>query len=67
MTFKPSDNHWTVNGYKERVTKEELQSVLIDRPDPIVNGRLREWKHKKVGPDVYEIWIGEKEDNKATN
>lgn len=67
MTFKPSDNHWTVNGYRERVTKEELQEVLMERPDPIYHGKIHEWKSQKVGPGVYEIWMEEKELEGAVN
>lgn len=62
MTFNPSDNHWTVKNYRERVTKEQLQDLLMNRPDPIVAGKLREWDYEKVGPGVYEIWIGDKPD-----
>lgn len=57
--YRPSDNHWTVRKFRERVTKEQLQDVLMNRPDPILHGMVHEWKHRKVGPDVYEIWISE--------
>lgn len=61
MTFEPSQNHWTVRGFRERVTKEQARDVLLNRPDPIVAGKLKEWKSRHVGIDVYEIWIGERE------
>lgn len=67
MTFTPSQNHWAVNGYRERVTKDELQELLLNKPNPIKHGRMREWKHEKVGPQVYEIWISEETTTTPTN
>lgn len=60
--FKPSDSHWTISEFKERVTKPQLRHVLLNRGEPIVSGRVKEWKHRKVGPNVYEIWIGDKDE-----
>lgn len=57
--FEPSKNHWTVKGFREKVSKKEMQDVMRNRPDPIVNGIMREWKYEKIAPDVYEIWISE--------
>lgn len=60
-SFSPSQNHWTVKDFRERVTKEQLQDLLLNRPDPFVAGQLKEWKNRKVGPGIYEIWIGDRE------
>lgn len=59
--FNPDDQHWTIDGYTERVTRGELRYLLLERPDPIVAGKIRTWEHEKVGPNVYEIWIGDEQ------
>jgi hypothetical protein len=56
--FQPSMNHWTMalGLFKERVTKEQLRSVLLNVADPIVKGRLCKWKSRHVGAGIYELW-----------
>lgn len=55
--FKPAKNHWTNVHFTERINRAELRYLLMERPKPIVNGRLVEWQYEKVGPNVYEIWL----------
>lgn len=60
--FKPSVNHWTMRPgiFKERLTKAQLQHVLLNHPDPIVSGMGCEWKSKNLGAGIYELWVEEK-------
>jgi hypothetical protein len=57
--FQPSDNHWTMapGVFKERVTKEQLRSVLLNVADPIVKGTLCKWRSKHLGVGIYDLWI----------
>ena len=61
-TYRPSDNHWTVRKFRERVTKEQLQDMLLNTPDPIKNGHIHKWEYEKVGPGIYEFWMGDPKD-----
>lgn len=56
--FRPSNNHYTMalGLFRERLTKPQLQYVLLHRGNPIINGALCEWKHKHIGVGVYELW-----------
>lgn len=60
--FVPSSNHWrlTPGFYKERVTRKQLQHVLLNCADPIVNGNLYEWASKHIGAGIYDLFIKEK-------
>lgn len=60
--FIPSPNHWVITPglYKERVTTKQLQSLLLNQPDPIVRGMWCQWKSKRIGPGVYELWVEER-------
>jgi len=52
-----SNNHWTIENYKQRITLKEWQKILLDGDDThIVNGRLRKFVAKRVGPGVYEVY-----------
>lgn len=55
--FRPSDNHWRMPGYIERITKAQGQYVLLHRPDPIVRGELKKWQIRHVGLGIYELSI----------
>lgn len=61
--FTPSINHWKFPGeYKERITRKQLQYLLLNQPDPIINGYMRKWKHKHLGVGVYELSVSAKEE-----
>lgn len=59
--FHPSVNHWNLRTglYKERVTKKQLQSLLLQSP-PFIGGLLCDWKSKHLGAGIYEIWAEER-------
>lgn len=62
MTFEPSINHWRVKPvgtFKEQVDRDELREVLKNRPDPIIAGRLYEWKANHRGAGIYDLYVGE--------
>ncbi len=59
--FTPSENHYRrVPGYKERCRLKDFQRLLMEQPNTFANGLLCEWKGKRVGPGIYEIWLEEK-------
>jgi hypothetical protein len=62
VDFVPSNNHWTMAPglFKERVTTAQLRHVLLNVADPIVKGRLLQWKSKHVGVGVHDLWAGER-------
>lgn len=66
--FIPSKNHYVINPeailYKERVTRKQLRYVLLEIPNPVVKGRVRNWKHKHIGAGVYELWVDYGKDTK---
>ncbi len=53
--YEPSPNHWSLRGFKERVRLKVLQQALLD-PAPIIRGEMHEWKHRRLGPGIYELW-----------
>lgn len=56
--FRPSNNHWSFPGeYKERITRAQLRYLLLELPNPIINGYVRLWKHKHLGVGVYELSV----------
>jgi len=58
--FIPSNNHWTVRSFKERVTRAQGRDVLLNRAEPIVKGEMCEWKLKHIGLGIYELTIGKR-------
>jgi hypothetical protein len=63
-----SDNHYRMpTYYKQRVTKKELQQILLDYEDvAIINGRLMHLHKKNLGAGIYEVWFEHlKQDEKA--
>lgn len=48
--------HWLFEDYKQRITKKELQEMLLCEEDTIIfHGRIRHLKAKCLGVGVYEI------------
>lgn len=60
--FSPSTNHWRIVGYKERVTRKQLQDVLLESPDPIIQGEVWTWAHRHIGVGIYELWAKRREE-----
>ena len=48
--------HWTVDNYRQRCTRKEAQSILINNPTVTYQGRVRQLKVKHIGAGVYEIF-----------
>lgn len=65
VPFRPSNNHYTseIGTYKERVTNAELQYLLLNYPEPMVQGRLCEWNYKRLAAGVYDLWVKSKQRN----
>ncbi len=63
--FEPSMNHWIIAdhvNYRERVTKKQAQSVLLDQPRVVFkNGGTYTWRTKHLGAGIYDIWLEKKE------
>lgn len=47
--------HWTVENYKQVVTRKEAQEILKDKFH-IVNGIMREFVIKSIGAGMYEVF-----------
>lgn len=56
-TFTPSKTHLLGKGYPERVTKKDLQWLLLNSPTIVVKGHVLPWEWRHVGVGVYEIWV----------
>lgn len=50
-----NNNHWSVEDYKQVVTRKEAQEILKDRFH-IIWGRMREFKVKSIGTGMYEVF-----------
>ncbi len=56
-----NNNHWNIASYKQRVTREELRTILLESQDTIIRfGNLCEMKKKHLGAGIYEIWFERK-------
>jgi len=57
--WEPSQNHWAMlpGTFRERITRKQLQHVLLKMSDPIVQGMACNWKHKHLGVGIYELWV----------
>jgi hypothetical protein len=58
--FVPSGGHWAWAdsvAYRERVTRKQAQSVLLEQKTSVKNGNLYEWKFKHVGCGIYDMWL----------
>ena len=55
--LKPlSNNHWTLEDYKERITTEQWKQILLNNDDRImVKGQARQIQAKKLGYGVVEV------------
>jgi len=52
------NNHWTISSFKQRVTRKELNYLLLNSDDTIIrSGRICQLKYKPLGFGVYEIWF----------
>lgn len=48
--------HWLREDHKQRITKKELQEMLLAGEDTLIyHGRIRQLKAKHLGVGVYEI------------
>jgi hypothetical protein len=56
IKYLPNNNHWALEGYRERVTRKQAQDILIDHPTIIFHGRMYWFRAKHVGAGVYEIY-----------
>ena len=55
--LKPlSNNHWTLEDYKERITTEQWKQILLNNDDKIiVKGQARQIQAKNLGYGVVEV------------
>lgn len=54
-----SENHWRApTYYKQRITREELRTILLKGQDiTIIQGRLMTLQKKHLGAGIYEVWF----------
>lgn len=51
------NNHWVIEDYRQRITKNQLSSLFLNHDDCIIfKGTLRKLTYKKIAPGVYEIY-----------
>jgi hypothetical protein len=51
------NNHWVLEDYKQRITRNQLNSLFLNHDDKIIfKGCVRQLKYKKVSPGIYEIY-----------
>jgi hypothetical protein len=55
-TFELNNQHWIQENYRERCTRKQAQSVLLNHPTLIFHGRLYDMKIKSIGAGIYEIY-----------
>jgi len=57
MMLKPlSNNHWTLEDYKERITTEQWKQILLNNDDKIIfKGHARQIQAKNLGYGVVEV------------
>lgn len=52
------ENHWRCTCFKQRVTRKELQQLLLDGEDKsFINGEILDFKKKYLGGGIYEVWF----------
>lgn len=52
-----SINHWTLEGFRQRITTKQWKVLLMDKGDQIfVNGELRQLKAKRLSSGVVEVF-----------
>jgi len=55
-SFALNNQHWVQENFRERCTKKQAQSVLLEHPTLIFRGKLYNLKIKNVGAGIYEIY-----------
>lgn len=55
-TFTPHPNHWKIHTFAERVTREQLQYVLLRHSGINFNGTPMDWGFKHVGVGIYNLF-----------
>ena len=59
MAIDISNNHWTVENYRERMPASKWKKMLLDDEDTILyKGDLIRLKAKKLGYGVVEVYKG---------
>jgi hypothetical protein len=54
--FVLNTQHWIQENFRERCTRKQAQSVLLEHSTLIFKGRLYDMKVKHVGAGIYEIY-----------
>ncbi len=53
-----NEQHWTTFTYRQRITREQLRTLLLEERDTLIRfGRFCTMKKKYLGAGVYEIWF----------
>ena len=51
------NDHWRVEGYRQRMTITQWRELLLDKDDKLIfRGRLRQLKAKSLGVGVFEVY-----------
>ena len=52
----PNNNHWSLEYFKERMTRKAWKEILLSGNDRIfVKGRMRQLKASHIGAGIYEV------------
>lgn len=52
-----NNNHWTLEGFRQRMTMKDWKKVLLEKEDSIVfRGELRQLKACHLGAGVVEVY-----------
>ena len=52
-----SNNHWALEGYRQRMTTKEWKQILLNGDDVMFfEGRMRRLKGKNLGAGVIEVY-----------
>lgn len=67
MTTTLSPNHYTLNCFRQTVTKKQYQEILDTCGSWVLrNGQRADIKGKRIGPSRYEIWLETPPERNAT-
>lgn len=56
MTEGLSNNHWSIEGYRQRMTVKEWRKILLDERDSVIfRGTVRRLVAKPLGAGVVEV------------
>lgn len=51
------NNHWRVEGYKQRMTEKKWEEMLLNYDDKIiVRGKLRQLAIRKLSSNIVEVY-----------